>query len=218
MVLSISLDKMTYSTLEFPFSRDPREMTDRELKRAFGVVMEQKDARIRAVSDHLYLAHGVRITALSPDTELNRLPELIGSLGSLQKLTEDQVAASLKDVAPFAKDFVRELFGDDAPDGETLAMIFDGGLLWGEAFRVRYPGAEWALAGKPKNSVHYGDPVLVGVKGARFWPEFDPNMELTGFVGRVLDGAEDNWTLTMIMSYRAFSLGLGPDPQSAGQK
>ena len=205
---------MSYSTLAFPFDRDPKQMSDRELKKAFEIIMEQKDGRIRAISDHLFLSHGIRITATSPDNELNRLPELIGSLGRLRKLTEEQVAASFSGVAPFAKDFVRELFGDYVPDGETLTMIFDGGLLWGEVFRVRYPGAEWALAGKPKNSVHYGDPVLVGVKGARFWPEFDPNMELKGFVERLLDGVDDNWTLSMIMSYRAFRLGLGPNPRS----
>ena len=156
--------------------------------------------------------HGVRITPSSTDDEIDRLPALIGSLGRLKKLTDEQIELRLTTVKSAMVDTMRELLPTELPDGETMAMIFDGGLLWGEAFQFRYSGAQWVLAGKPKSSVHYGDPVLIGPIGGKYRPEFDPNMELTGFVGGVLFNSPEDWTLTMIMAQRAYKLGLGPDP------
>ena len=200
--------KMTYITHQYPFDRHPTEMSDMALKKAFSIVMEQKSQRILSISDHLFKMHGVRITPSSTDDEIDRLPALIGSLGRLKKLTDEQIEFRLTTVKSAMVDAMRELLPTEMPDGETMAMIFDGGLLWGEAFQFRYSGAQWVLAGKPKSSVHYGDPVLIGPIGGKYRPEFDPRLDLLGSVSRILFGKLDGSSLSGIMGKRAVELGL----------
>ena len=76
------------------------------------------------------------------------------------------------------------------------------------AFQFRYSGAQWVLAGKPKSSVHYGDPVLIGPIGGKYRPEFDPRLDLLGSVSRILFGKLDGSSLSGIMGKRAVELGL----------
>jgi hypothetical protein len=90
-------------------------------------------------------------------------------------------------------------------------MVFDGALLWGELFRQRYPEAKWTIGGKPKSSVDYGDPVLVGPY--QHLMEFGIQRQLHGFVGSILLDKPFRRTLSSIVELRAFGLGLAPDPR-----
>ena len=101
-------EKLTYSAPEYPFDRHSRLMSDGALKKAFRIVMELKSVRIQAISDLLFKAHGVRITPSSTNDEINRLPALIGSLGRLKKLTNEQIESRLT----------------------TLRALEDNGITW----------------------------------------------------------------------------------------
>jgi len=94
---------------------------------------------------------------------------------------------------------------------ETVEMVFDGALLWGEVFRHRYPEAKWAIGGKPRSSIDYGDPVLIGPY--ENLSEFGVRGQLFGAVGLLLFRLPNNWTLSALMRQRAFDLGLAPDPR-----
>ena len=117
--------KMTYITHQYPFDRHPTEMSDMALKKAFSIVMEQKSQRILSISDHLFKMHGVRITPSSTDDEIDRLPALIGSLGRLKKLTDEQIELRLTTVKSAMVDTMRELLPTELPDGVSIS------LLWG---------------------------------------------------------------------------------------
>lgn len=180
-------------------------------------VTESMSRRIENISDFLYAAHGVRIVPSSLDGEIDRLPDLISKLGGLRTMPDEEIETRLLLTRPVARDAMRALLGRDEIDENTRLMVFDGALLWGEAFRLRYPAAAWQLAGKPRSSVYFGDPVLVGIDELRM--EFDTQIDLHGFVGRILLNLEEGWAPSRIMKMRAFKLGLGPDlrPWSEGQ-
>ena len=207
---------MSYKALENPFELLTGQSKKRELKSAFVSVMEQKELRVQTISRYLLQVHGLEITPNSTDEEINRLPSMIASLGGLITLTAEQFASAHQRSKPEVIEVMFKLGHTKEPDAMTRNMIFDAALLWGELFRNRYPGAKWELAREPRSSIYYGDPVLISAERTR--AEFDPKVDLTGFVCGILLNEPDSWTLTKIMKFRAFDMGLGPEPGPEDQR
>jgi len=178
-------------------------MTPGQIKRAFASVLESMPRRVGRISQHLYEAHGVKIDHASSDDVVDKLPNLIAVSGGTWNPT--LLLTGHDKPHPFLGPK-----GNLKPTPETEAMIFDGALLWGELFRHRYPDAKWAIGTKPRLSIDYGDPVLVGPY--EHLSEFGLLGQLYGSVGCLLLGSPDKWTLTNLMRMRAFDLGLAPDP------
>jgi len=173
--------------------------------------MESMPRRIDRISRHLFESGGIRITARSTDEEIDALPNLIASCGGVwnpKRLFSGGSGTSASERAAHA------ILGH-APgltlNPETEEMAFDGALLWGEVFRHRYPGANWAIGRKPKLSINYGDPVLVGPY--QYLQQFGVRRELFAHVGCALLDKPLGWTLSGLIEMRAFGLGLGPDPR-----
>lgn len=178
-------------------------MTPGQIKRAFASVIESMPRRVNRISRHLHEAHGVMIDPGSPDEVLDKLPSLIAASGGLWN----------PKLLLTGRDEPHPLLGPKGnlrPTPDTEAMIFDGALLWGEVFRHRYPEAKWAIGRKPKSSVDYGDPVLVGPY--EHLSEFGLQRQLYGSVRSFLVEGRDSWTLSDLARMRAFELGLAPDP------
>ncbi len=173
--------------------------------------MEQMPRRVENVSEYLARIHGVKIVPESADEELDRIPALIGAVGTFRPLTDEEFELSLVGARPKAIPLFRSILPREILTGETHSMIFDAGLLWGEAFRHRYPDAFWAIGSPPKNSVDYGDPVIRGKD--KYQAEFGVLGEMISEVGLTIKGKLDRWPLSKTMKVRAFELDLGPDPR-----
>jgi len=179
-------------------------MSPGQIKRAFASAIESIPRRIERISSHLFDAHGVRIELTSPDEVVDKLPSMIAASGGTWN----------PKLLLTGRDEPHPLLGPGGnlrPTPETEAMLFDGALLWGEVFRHRYPEAKWSIGKKPRSSVDYGDPVLVGPY--QHLSEFGVRRQLNGAVGRILLDAPDTWTLSNISRIRAFELGFAPDPR-----
>ena len=202
---------MAYRTEPIPYENANRDMAPSALKMAFASTMASLPQRVDRISHYLHESAGAMITAQSSDDEIDQLPKFIAQLGGLwnpRKLLigNGESGASEK--------LAREILGHEPGltlNPETVEMVFDASLLWGEAFRHRSPEARWAVGSPPKSSVDYGDPVLIGPY--KYLSEFGVRRELFGFVEGPLNGEPSQWTLTEIMKLRAFSLGLAPDPR-----
>ena len=199
-----------YSSQVLPYDRPTSEMTPKEIKAAFSLAMEQMPIRIENVSEYIYKRHAVRLSPSSSNEELDSLPSLIGAVGALRDQSEEEFESRLVGISPHAIDAMRSVLTRKELDGPTTLMVFDGALLWGEAFRLRYPHATWAIGAKPKSSICYGEPVLVGTRTNR--QEFYPVTMLHGLVGRYLLGLENVRSLSWLMRMRAYELGFGPNP------
>jgi len=202
---------MNYGHDDNPFGRWPKSKSPQELRFAFGLIINQMGQRVERISELLKWESGVSITPGSDDAEIDLVPDLIAQIGALDTLSEIEFAAELSKLPPQVAKTLGTVMSRDILDDNTYRMVFDAGLLWGEAFRIRYPAAVWALARPPKSSVHYGNPVVVGTD--KFKTEFDPILELYGSVGLRLVGTEGDWSLSKLMKMRAFTMGYGADPR-----
>ena len=199
-----------YTPEFFPYDRPAREMTPGAMKKAFALVMEQKARRITDIANYLFENLGVLVSPSLDDDILDQIPSLISELGGRRELSEIEFESALTTARPQSKEAMRAVLSRQRLDGETLGMVFDAGLLWGEVFRFRYPAGTWAIGEKPKSSINYGNPVIIGVDSTRF--EFCPQRELGYQVAILLSGKSSHWTLSKLMKVRANQLGLGPDP------
>jgi len=166
--------------------------------------------RVANISNFLYQAHSLRIESTSPDSDLDKLPGLIASLGAWEPLTDEEFEKTLVDARPQALEMLRSVMPRQILSGETIAMARDAALLWGEAFRFRHPLAKWDIGAKPKSSIHYGDAVLVGTD--EFRSEFGVKELLYSHVAMALGNRPSRWTLSGLMKIRAVELGLVPRP------
>jgi len=95
------------------------------------------------------------------------------------------------------QDMYRDVMPRDQLTSATLAIVFDGSLLLGDAFKLRYLSAAWALRGLPRSSVDFGQPVLKASDGSK--SEFGVYRQLIGFVGSILLGDPRSITLSALM-------------------
>lgn len=203
---------MSYLYDDNPFGRWPKSNSLKELRRAFALLAPEIVNRSRRISEYFDSVHGFNILPSSDDADIDLLPSLIAKEGSLEQINEEDFMAELTSkLGPVKAAGIAAVMSRDALDDRTYSMVFDGGLLWGEAFRFRYPLAEWALARPPQSSVHFGQPVLAGTNKRR--TEFAPIGELYGSVGLLLLGSSDEWPLSKLMKMRAYTMGYGPDPR-----
>jgi hypothetical protein len=89
-------------------------------------------------------------------------------------------------------------------------MSLDAGLLWGEAFITRYPSAKWSIGRRPKLSIDYQQPVIIGED--IYHSEFNPIREMIAFVDERLSGRKNKNSLNVISLYRAWLIGLDVHP------
>lgn len=204
---------MLYHPEPFPYDHPLQDMKPSELKRTFEAIMESMSRRVANISGFLCEAHGVRLTPECSDEEIDRLSWLIASLGGRVEMSEEEFEARLAGVPEWKKEVFRSIFPRGTMSDETLLMAFDGALLWGEAYRIRYPLARWTIGRKPKSSIHCGQPVLVGDDPNY---EFGPFFELRGHVSSLTIGQPHTWSLSELMRMRAFSMGFGPDARLEG--
>ena len=170
-----------YPTEFFPYNKPNEQMTDRHLEKAFAIILEQIPKRVSNISAHLQASFGVSVGVGASDSELDKMPAAIASLGRWRHISDDEFESMLSEVKPDKRELMRAMHPQEMLDGETLAMVFDAALLLGEVFRFRYPGATWSIGAKPKSSVNYGDPVVVGID--KFRMEFGVQMQMHGAVG-----------------------------------
>ena len=197
---------MQYQFEPTPFMIESRLMTPAKLRKAFQLLLDEMPSRIKKVSDYIFDARGVRITPQSTPDVINQLPALIASLGSLRQIPDEEFEFLIARKEAWKTDILRDIMPRMDLSAETRELAFDASLLWGEAFRVSYPEAKWAVGGKPKSSVDYAAPVLVGPKS--HWMEFGVVRELVMHVSGSLQNEVDRFTLTEVMLVRARDLKL----------
>jgi hypothetical protein len=201
-----------YTTLPFPYDYWSRQMTPGTAKKALTQVLEELPERMNLISNYIEQNVGVKITAESGDEALNLLPGAIASLGRLVSVPTDEIEERLAKLRPEDRSAYRITIGKKRLDNETQEMVFDGALLWGEAFRKRYSQCEWSICRSPLSAIEYGQPMLTrpGLRFARFGPVW----ELHGEVGILLNGRPTrDWPLVKIMKMRAHEFELDDDPR-----
>ena len=189
-----------------PFIIHSRLMTPAKLRKAFQLLLDEMPSRIKKVSDYIFDARGVRITPQSTPDVINQLPALIASLGSLRQIPDEEFEFLIARKEAWKTDILRDIMPRIDLSAETRELSFDGSLLWGEAFRVMYPEAKWAVGGKPKSSVDYAEPVLIGPNSSPM--EFGVVGELVMHVSTVLENDIERYSLLEVMQMRARNLKL----------
>jgi hypothetical protein len=172
--------------------------------------MDQIPARVETITDYLFEFAGVRYSLDANDDELDRLPFLLAKLQGPRELSEEEFEGSIENSHPGLRDFFRADSPRKTMSDETHDMVVDASLLWGEIFRQRYPQATWRTGAKPRNSIDYGWPVLVGHQ--KYQSEFNTYLFTKTEVFSAMLEAHSNWTLGKLTHVWAHRLGLGPDP------
>ncbi len=201
---------MPYSTFENPYPNVPEFLTPAVLKKAYTTVIEQMPARIELISRYMRETRGYDLTPGSPLLKFDELPGVITSLGNLTLLASHANEANLGSSDPKESPLWISNVPRFGPDIETINMISDASLLWGEAFRHLYPESQWAMGAKPKSSIDYGYPLIKGVD--IFGEQFNTRRLLMAHVCRLLLGQQNDKPLSWLTYKNAYRLGFIEDP------
>ena len=199
-----------YVTQPYPWKSPARLDGLPELKRAFNHLMQSREERIQTIRAYFIRKHEYDIAIDADDATLDQLPIVIAKCGGLvprPRMTFDESDPASKRA--------RVLWQLQSPwylDDQTMNLVLDGALLWGEVYRHRYPASNWVLCKSPRTGVDFGEPCLSGPNPSA--ELFSPRGYLLRFVfASLTDDSTEKWCPSLITGIRAFYHGFIPDPR-----
>ena len=153
---------------------------------------------------------GYVLTPDSPLSTFDELPAVLSSLGRMVPIFGDDYVPPPPGQGPNRESMLEVGISIERPDCETVDMISDASLLWGEAFRRIYPDSQWAIGAKPKSSIDFGYPLIIGID--KFRTQFNTRAMLYGDTCRLLLGFENDKSISWLTNKWAYLLGFIEDP------
>jgi hypothetical protein len=189
-----------YSPDWYPYPGPLTTIGKREARLGFSVVMNEVDVRIDRFCNFLNSVTGSRISQTSSVSDLGPVPGLIASIGDKTYMSSDKYEDLLLQIPDEIRSVVIDKVHNWTPNDEACALCFDGGLLWGEAFRKKYTGTSWNLSRGSKFSPDRNYPVVVG---RHEWREFNPIRELLNMVIALMAKQDELWSIEAMSLTRA---------------